>query len=84
MLKITEEDLKKIYNQKKSRFDKKKKFVSAGFTSIKLKEFNDWASKTNQKCHYCGISNDERNCFMTYKETVKEPMEQEVVRGAKD
>jgi hypothetical protein len=55
------EELRKIFNQKKEKLDKKTLKITAGFKSTQFIEFNQWFKKEefDLGCHYCGITNEE-------------------------
>lgn len=55
------EELRKIFNRKKEKLDKKTLKITAGFKSTKFNEFNQWFKKEefDLGCHYCGITNEE-------------------------
>jgi len=58
---MTREELKKLYNQKREKLDKKSLKLTAGFKAITFEEFNHWFSKDhfNLGCHYCGTTNEQ-------------------------
>ncbi len=58
---MTREELKKIYNQKKEKWNKKNLKFTAGFRVISFNEFNQWFNKGNFDlgCHYCGTTNEQ-------------------------
>jgi 2-hydroxy-3-keto-5-methylthiopentenyl-1-phosphate phosphatase len=58
---MTINELKKVFTQKKEKFDKKTFKIAAGFKSTNFEQFNQWFKKEEFElgCHYCGTTNSQ-------------------------
>ncbi|WP_293307764.1 hypothetical protein [Pedobacter sp. UBA5917] len=79
---MTREELKKIYNQKKEKLNKKNLKLIAGFKRISFNEFNQWFNKDhfNLGCHYCGTTNEQSLRFYNMQRSGIRP---DATRGGK-
>lgn len=56
---MTKDELRKIFNQKKQKIDKKNLKVTAGFVNTSFEQFQNWFNIDDfgLGCHYCGTTN---------------------------